>query len=179
MYSQISNAMVCCAHDHCIHCQASCASARRRAHRAHTRPHARSEGGGPRIQNPRQRTGPGKFSRRPTSLVFPALALLPKTFDPLFFVEARNFPTLRGDPKPKPANSPMPPIVRLAPRPQPPSRPIKSFDPPAPGPHHNPVDHPPIRGSNKIAADAVRKASDHNGKIDPRQQRNSDPSNID
>ena len=60
-------------------------------------------------------------------------------------------------------------VTRASPRPQS-ARAIKTFGGRADGPHRNPVDHPPIRGSNELAADAVRKASDHNGKIDPRQQ---------
>jgi hypothetical protein len=55
-----------------------------------------------------------------------------------------------------------------------PSRPIKKFGPPpAPGPHHNPVNHPTVRSSNALAAEAVRKASDHNSEIDPRQMRDN------
>jgi hypothetical protein len=68
-------------------------------------------------------------------------------------------------------------IVRGPARPAPPSRPIKSFDRPAEGPHRHPPQHPPIRGSNKIAADAVRKASDHSGAIDVRK-RYDDPGNL-
>jgi hypothetical protein len=68
--------------------------------------------------------------------------------------------------------------VRLAPRPQPASRPIKSFDPPAPGPHHNPPHATPPTPSNEVAAHAVRIAKNP-GSIDPRQMSNSDPSNID
>lgn len=67
--------------------------------------------------------------------------------------------------------------IRAPARPQPTARPIKSFDRPAEGPHHNPVDHPPIRGSNELAADAVRKASDHGGKIEVRK-RSDDPGNL-
>jgi hypothetical protein len=61
--------------------------------------------------------------------------------------------------------------VRVAPRAAPASRPIKTFSRPADGPHRNPVEHPPIRGSNKIAANAVGVASNHDSAIDPRQMR--------
>jgi len=61
--------------------------------------------------------------------------------------------------------------VRLAPtRPAPAVRSINHQTPPADGPHRNPVNHAPIRGSNALAADAVRKASDHDSEIDPTQQ---------
>jgi hypothetical protein len=68
--------------------------------------------------------------------------------------------------------------VRLAPRPQPQARSIKSFAPPALGPHHNPPAATPPTPSNEVAAHAVRTAKNP-GSIDPRQMRNSDPSNID
>jgi hypothetical protein len=63
----------------------------------------------------------------------------------------------------------MTPTRRSPPPPQP-SRPIKHFDPPAAGPHRNPVKHPTVRSSNAVAAHAVRVASSP-GKINPRQQR--------
>jgi hypothetical protein len=66
--------------------------------------------------------------------------------------------------------------VRLAPRPLPPSRQIKSFDAPAPGPHHNPPHATPPRPSNEVAADAVRIAKNP-GSIDVRK-RYDDPGNI-
>jgi hypothetical protein len=76
---------------------------------------------------------------------------------------------------PKAAGADMPKPVQLPSRPAPPSRSI-NHQPAVPyGPHHNPVQHPPIRGSNKIAANAVRVASNHDSAIDPRQH---DPSNL-
>jgi hypothetical protein len=45
------------------------------------------------------------------------------------------------------------------------------FEPPALGPHHNPSSPTPPTPSNELAAEAVRIASDHDGRIDPRQQR--------
>jgi hypothetical protein len=70
---------------------------------------------------------------------------------------------------PKKSGEAMPPIKRQPPM-RPPSRAPLHFDRPAPGPHHNPVNHPAVRSSNAVAADAVRTASSP-GKIDPRQQR--------
>jgi hypothetical protein len=60
----------------------------------------------------------------------------------------------------------------------PPSRAIKSFGQPADGPHRNPPAATPPTPSNAEAAKAVRIASSSGG-INPRQMRNSDPSNID
>jgi hypothetical protein len=68
-------------------------------------------------------------------------------------------------------------VVRASPLPSPTSRPIKRFEQPAPGPHHQPVQHPPIQASNEIARRAVKIASDHNRSIDPRQM--PDPNNLD
>jgi hypothetical protein len=47
-------------------------------------------------------------------------------------------------------------ITRAPARPQPASRPIKTFNPPAPGPHHNPPAATPA--SNDLAAETIRKA---------------------
>lgn len=59
--------------------------------------------------------------------------------------------------------------VRLAPsRPAAAGRSINHQTPPIDGPHRNPVNHAPIRGSNDVAAQAVRSASTP-GSIDPRQ----------
>jgi hypothetical protein len=60
-------------------------------------------------------------------------------------------------------------ITRAPPKPQA-SRPIKRFEQPALGPHHNPPPATPPTPSNKLAAEAVRIASDHDGSIDPRKQ---------
>jgi hypothetical protein len=67
-------------------------------------------------------------------------------------------------------------ITRAPPKPQA-SRPIKRFEQPALGPHHNPPAATPPTPSNKLAAEAVRTASSPGG-IDPRQMRH-DPGNID
>jgi hypothetical protein len=91
MYSQISNAMICCAHDHCIHRQAICAPrAPLCAPCAPTRPHARSAGG-LAIGKARSDDPAGKVSRRPTPLVFAAHALLRKIFDPIFLLRPEFF----------------------------------------------------------------------------------------
>jgi hypothetical protein len=78
---------------------------------------------------------------------------------------------------PKAAGSEMK-TVRGPSRPVPPSRVIKSFERRADGPHRNPVKHSPSGGSNALAAEAVRKASDHGGKIEVRK-RYDHSSNID
>lgn len=61
-------------------------------------------------------------------------------------------------------------IKRLPDRPAPPSRPIQRFEPPAPGPHHNPPTATPPTASNETAAQAVRIAKNPPG-VDPTQQR--------
>jgi hypothetical protein len=61
-------------------------------------------------------------------------------------------------------------IIRTAPPKPQPSREIRRFAQPDLGPHHQPVEHPPIQASNEIAREAVKIASSP-GKIDPRQQR--------
>jgi len=138
---------------------------------AHSPAREIGQGGGLAIGKARSDDPAEKFSRRPMPLVFPALAFLPKTFDP-FFVDARNFPTVEERLMPKAAGEKMPPPIVGPSRAPVPTRGIKSFDAPAPGPHHVPVDHGPVRGSNDVASAAVRKASDHSGAIDPRQQHN-------
>jgi hypothetical protein len=65
---------------------------------------------------------------------------------------------------PKSAGQTMKPVRGPEP-PAPPSRSIK-HQPTIPlGPHHNPVQHAPIRGSNAVAAHAVRVATNP-GNID-------------
>jgi hypothetical protein len=78
---------------------------------------------------------------------------------------------------PKKSGDAMPPLKHAPPL-RPPSRSIKSFAGRADGPHRHPEQHSPSGGSNALAAEAVRKAKNP-GSIDPRQMRNSDPSNID
>ena len=56
-------------------------------------------------------------------------------------------------------------VTRLPPRPLPPSRPIKRFDQPSLGPHHNPTAGTAGTPSNALAAKAVRMAADP-GNID-------------
>jgi hypothetical protein len=67
-------------------------------------------------------------------------------------------------------------VIRASPLPSPASRPIKRFEPPTPGPHHNPPAATPPTPSNEVAAHAVKVASSP-GSIDPRKMH--DPGNID